>query len=159
MCSLCLINLLPFVFLDFLIFADVYLRTIFTIPISTTTQIAQPVIIPSKHSIQGPIAVEYDNRDGRLYWTDISEPAFIARTYLNGSEFQVIHSDIGVPEGIAIDKIDRKMYWTDRKRKVIEVSQLDGTSRKVLIQRSSLNLRDIQVDNRNRYTSLENFSL
>ena len=40
---------------------------------------------------------------------------------------------MGVPDGLAIDWIHNKMYWTDTGRNTLEQSDLNGNSRRVLI--------------------------
>ena len=41
---------------------------------------------------------------------------------------------LSTADGIAVDWIARNLYWTHTGRNVIEVSRLDGTSRKTLVQ-------------------------
>ena len=51
-----------------------------------------------------------------------------------------------------MDWITDKLYWTDSTTKVIEVSELDGSNRKVLFCADVDNPRPIVVDPFNRYT-------
>jgi len=41
---------------------------------------------------------------------------------------------LGVPDGLAIDWINNKMYWTDTGRNTFEQSDLNGNSRRILIR-------------------------
>ena len=46
----------------------------------------------------------------------------------------LISTNLATADGIAVDWIARNLYWTDTGRNVIEVSRLDGSSRKTLIE-------------------------
>ena len=48
--------------------------------------------------------------------------------------------------GIAIDPERRRVYWTDEDRDVIEVANLDGSGRQVIVQSSLNEPRGIVVD-------------
>jgi len=45
----------------------------------------------------------------------------------------IISSDVKHLNGVAIDWVARNLYWTDTGTDTIEVSRLNGSSRKVLI--------------------------
>ena len=48
-------------------------------------------------------------------------------------------------DGLAVDAIGRKIYWTDTGTNRIEVARLDGTCRKVLVNNSLDEPRAIAV--------------
>lgn len=51
------------------------------------------------------------------------------------------------PEGIAIDSISRRLYWTDSVKDTIEVASLeDPKLRTILINKHLVNPRGIAVD-------------
>ena len=50
------------------------------------------------------------------------------------------------PDGIAVDWISRNLYWTDTGTDRIEVSRLNGTSRRVLIADDLEEPRAITLD-------------
>lgn len=78
---------------------------------------------------------------------------FHCNTYLNEFKFfaQSI-SDIVSPEGIAIDWISRRIYWTDSSKDTIEVASLDDAkSRAVIVQGNLVNPRGIAVDPQQKY--------
>ena len=54
------------------------------------------------------------------------------------------------PDGIALDAVNRKLYWTDRWKKVVEMSELDGSQRKAIITNHLYMPFDIAVDPQNR---------
>ena len=52
---------------------------------------------------------------------------------MDGTNRQVLHNtEIGEPNGIAIDYQTQTIYWTDSDRDVIEYSNVDGTNRQQL---------------------------
>lgn len=50
------------------------------------------------------------------------------------------------PGGVAVDWINKKLYWADAGTKRIEVSNLDGSMRSLLIWQALDKPRDIVVD-------------
>ena len=63
-----------------------------------------------------------------------------------GPRITVIGVDIYTPESIAIDWIGRKLYWADSAYKRIEVSNLDGTVRRVLFWTNIARITSIAID-------------
>lgn len=55
------------------------------------------------------------------------------------------------PDGLACDWLGKKLYWTDSETNRIEVSNLDGTFRKVLFWRRLDQPRAIALDPQNGY--------
>ena len=54
--------------------------------------------------------------------------------------------DIKAPDHIAVDWIARNIYWTDGVLSRIEVSRLDGTSRKIIISDYLHKPRGLTID-------------
>ena len=82
-----------------------------------------------------------------IYWTDIVHDS-IQRAKIgahNNSFETVIQFNLESPEGIAVDWIGRKLYWTDRSPGKVEVSELDGRNRAVLISENVKRPRAIVV--------------
>ena len=59
---------------------------------------------------------------------------------------EVLISDVHTPDGIAIDWVGRKMYWTDGGFNMIEVAELDGGNRLTLFNTGLQEPRAIVVD-------------
>uniref|UniRef100_A0A8D3D5C1 Nidogen 1 n=1 Tax=Scophthalmus maximus TaxID=52904 RepID=A0A8D3D5C1_SCOMX len=84
------------------------------------------------------IALAFDCVEQMVYWTDITGPA-ISKASVSGGDVIPLQS----PEGIAIDHVSRLLFWTDSMRDTVEVSQLDGSQRKVLFDTDLVNPRPI----------------
>uniref|UniRef100_A0A8C2E666 Nidogen 1b n=1 Tax=Cyprinus carpio TaxID=7962 RepID=A0A8C2E666_CYPCA len=91
------------------------------------------------------IAVAFDCVEQMIFWSDITQPS-ISRATLQGGETSLLITDLGCPEGIAIDHMSRNMYWTDSILDRIEVSRLDGSQRRVLFDDDLINPRPIIAD-------------
>jgi len=58
----------------------------------------------------------------------------------------VVSSSVESPAGLAIDWITQKLYWTDAGEKRIEVSDVDGDLRTVIVWEHLDKPRDIAVN-------------
>ena len=58
----------------------------------------------------------------------------------------LVSSEVKHPDGVAVDWVGRNLYWTDTGTDRIEVSRLDGMSRKVLISENLDEPRAITLD-------------
>ena len=83
------------------------------------------------------VALDVDRVTGHLVWSDTTQDK-IFRALPGGtlatSTVEVIAFNLDTVEGLAVDEINRKLYWTDAGRSSLEVAELeDGGHRKVLI--------------------------
>ncbi|XP_059144487.1 low-density lipoprotein receptor-related protein 4-like [Physella acuta] len=87
--------------------------------------------LPDLHNV---IALDFDYLDSMVYYTDVYLDV-IRRASLNGSQWveNVVQKELATTDGLAVDWIARNLYWTDSGHDVIEVSRLDGSSRKTII--------------------------
>ncbi|XP_038060129.1 low-density lipoprotein receptor-related protein 4-like [Patiria miniata] len=68
-----------------------------------------------------------------IYWTDVGNPAKIEAIRHDGRHRATIAtSNLTMPTGITIDYKNQKLLWIDSARKVIEISNLDGTERSII---------------------------
>ncbi|KAM4615156.1 low-density lipoprotein receptor-related protein 6 isoform 1-T1 [Polymixia lowei] len=82
-----------------------------------------------------PRAIVLDPVAGYMYWTDWGEVPKIERADLDGTERVVmVNTSLGWPNGLALDYDERKIYWGDAKTDKIEVMNMDGTGRRVLVE-------------------------
>lgn len=94
---------------------------------------------------QMPIALDYDCRDSRIYYTDISSKTIRSINFDGGDE-KIVVRDVGSGEGVAVDWLSRNLYWTDAHFDRIEVAKLDGSDRKTLFDHEIYDPRAIVVD-------------
>ncbi|KAH9496208.1 Low-density lipoprotein receptor- protein 4 [Bulinus truncatus] len=88
--------------------------------------------LPDLHNV---IALDFDYHDNMVYYTDVYLDV-IRRASLNGSQWieNIVLKELATTDGLAVDWIARNLYWTDSGHDVIEVSRLDGSSRKTIIE-------------------------
>ena len=83
---------------------------------------------------RGAIALDYDFDTGYIFWTDvINETINRARMEENPKVDVLVKIHLDTPDGIAVDWINSKLYWTDTGTDMIEVADFDGTKRLELI--------------------------
>lgn len=80
----------------------------------------------------------------RLLWSTKDQVWF--QRILRSCLTLIFVSDLSSPEGIAIDHLGRNVFWTDSMKDRIEVSSLDGSQRRVLINTDLVNPRAILTD-------------
>ncbi|ESP00656.1 hypothetical protein LOTGIDRAFT_112161, partial [Lottia gigantea] len=103
-------------------------------------------------SVECAIAVDYDIRNNKVYWTDVSmEKILSADIDDNTTVTTVADTFVNTPDGIAVDWIHKHLYWTDTGYNKIEVSTLDGKMRRVLIDSDLDEPRAIVLDPSNGY--------
>lgn len=97
--------------------------------------------------LEDAAAVDFVFSRGLIYWSDVSEEA-IKRIDFNktGSNQDVVISGLVSPDGLACDWLGQKLYWTDSETNRIEVSNLDGSLRKVLFWQELDQPRAIALD-------------
>ena len=69
-----------------------------------------------------------------LYWSNVGYHPKLERSWLDGSHREVlVNTSIEWPNGLAIDYTERKLYWADAKLDKIEVCNLNGSGRRVVL--------------------------
>jgi len=96
------------------------------------------VISASRSS--GPDGIAVDEPAGRIYWTTMGAVAVddgtIERTELDGSHATTIVAAGGTftPKQIKIDRLARKLYWSDREGMRVMRANLDGSAIETLVE-------------------------
>ena len=76
--------------------------------------------------------MDFHYTKGFIFWTDYNLKK-IKRIHVSTGEVEdVVSVGLKKPEGLAVDWIAGKLYWTERETNRIEVANLDGSNRKVL---------------------------
>lgn len=85
-------------------------------------------------NLDEPRAIVVDPVGGYMYWTDWGSNPMIERAELDGTErISIINTSLDWPNGLAIDYNNQKLYWGDAKLDKIEMANLDGSDRRVLV--------------------------
>jgi DNA-binding beta-propeller fold protein YncE len=94
---------------------------------SRTTLLNESVLQEATTLVLDPFA-------GYLFFTDWHYPPFIGRLGMDGTNFtKIVTQDIGTPIGLAIDRITKRIWWTDTHLKRIEFSDYNGRNRFVAV--------------------------
>lgn len=96
--------------------------------------------------ITNAVALDVDRKTGDIYWADTEQDA-IFRSSPDGQQIRQIHSEsMSMVDGMMVDSFGRKLYWTDSGRHCIEVSELNGDNRNVLLWQDIESPRGIAMD-------------
>ena len=73
-----------------------------------------------------------------MYWTDWGSTPKIENAGMDGSSRQtIVTGSLGWPNGLTIDQTTNLLYWADAKLDKIEVSNLNGGNRRVIMSSST----------------------
>jgi low density lipoprotein receptor-related protein 5/6 len=68
-----------------------------------------------------------------MYWSDWGSKACVSRAAMDGTRQSIIIGKVGRANGLTIDYVQHRLYWTELGHRVIESSDLDGKERAVVI--------------------------
>ena len=81
-----------------------------------------------------PRDLSLDLKHGWMYWSDWGANPKIERSWMDGTHREsVITENITWPNGIALDVKEQKIYWCDAKTERIEMANVDGSERRILL--------------------------
>ena len=80
------------------------------------------------------VAIDIDIHKQLVYWSDVRRKEIKYVNLNNRSDQAIVLSRLGIVEGIAIDWVARKLYWTDSLNLIIGVSGLRGQDKRELIR-------------------------
>ena len=74
---------------------------------------------------KGAVALDFDFNSGYIFWTDVIEEEIRRAKMEENPKVEVIAKiNVDPPDGIAVDWINKKLYWTDTGNDMIEVQIL-----------------------------------
>lgn len=75
----------------------------------------------------GSVNLVYMIRVSRyMYWTEWGGRPRIARAHMDGSNIVTLVDKVGRANGLTIDYIDQRLYWTDLDTSMIESTNMQG---------------------------------
>jgi low-density lipoprotein receptor-related protein 1 (alpha-2-macroglobulin receptor) len=98
------------------------------------------------------VAIDYDWISDCIFWSDVTSRGSSLRKMCNLTKNvseppKIEHlATLQNPDGLAVDWVGRNLYWCDKGSDTIEVSDLNGKHRKVLISQGLREPRAIAVD-------------
>lgn len=89
-------------------------------------------------AMKNVVALDIDRATGALFWADTTLDKIFMGTDRDGAwHVEVVAYNLDTVEGLAVDEVNRKIYWTDAGKSSLEVAELDargaGRHRKVLV--------------------------
>ena len=96
------------------------------------------------------VAIDYDYLTECAFWSDITKYGSSLRKLCrnnNDKTTEILNLvTLQNPDGLAVDWIGRNLYWCDKGSDTIEVANLDGKFRKILIHKDLQEPRALTVD-------------
>uniref|UniRef100_S4RVU3 Low density lipoprotein receptor-related protein 6 n=1 Tax=Petromyzon marinus TaxID=7757 RepID=S4RVU3_PETMA len=115
-----------------------------------TTRVANSTVVVVG-GLEDAVAVDFLFGESAVYWTDLGEEAIKRASIVNGTawggaagappsagagawpQVTIVATGLVSPDGLACDWLGRKLYWTDSETNRVELAELDGSHRKVLV--------------------------
>lgn len=91
------------------------------------------------------VDVDYDCLMEHVFYSDVID-GYIGRINTDSPGLKILYRNLEFPEGIAVDWVHRKIYWTESKGRRISVGKLDGSQSTVLFREMVYQPRDILCD-------------
>ena len=91
------------------------------------------------------VAIDYDYQSNCIFWSDVTSRGSSLRKMCNNSNIEQL-ATLQNPDGLAVDWVGRNLYWCDKGSDTIEVTDLKGNFRKVLIDQGLAEPRAIALD-------------
>ena len=94
------------------------------------------------------VALDFDYESKCAFWSDVTAHGSSLRKLCKvGEESKILNlATLQNPDGLAVDWVGRNLYWCDKGSDTIEVSDLDGKFRKILIHEGLQEPRSLAVD-------------
>lgn len=117
-------------------------------PTSSSPTVHSQILL---NNLQNAVSIDFHWTTGRLYWADITQDA-IYTMHINGSAIDgsqlirpIVQAGLVSPSGLCVDWVNGFIIWTDSGTSRIELCDLDGDNRHVLLHREVRRPRDIVV--------------
>uniref|UniRef100_A0A672JJU4 Low density lipoprotein receptor-related protein 5 n=1 Tax=Salarias fasciatus TaxID=181472 RepID=A0A672JJU4_SALFA len=89
--------------------------------------------LDNPRSLDNPHSLALDPANGYMYWTEWGGRPRIARAYMDGSVIISLVDKVGRANGLTIDYVDHRLYWTDLDTCMIESTNMQGLQREIIV--------------------------
>jgi len=84
--------------------------------------------------IEQPRAIAIHHSSKQVLYTDWgSKPAIVQLSMDGSNKKNLVDNDVSWPNGLAVDQVLDRIYWSDAKKDTIESIRLDGTDRRLIL--------------------------
>ena len=83
--------------------------------------------------MKGIVDLDFDYATNYVYWTDVTHDILQRARIDKYNSTELLLRDLHTPDGLTVDWIGRKLYWSDTGLMKIEVAELDGTNNMDLV--------------------------
>ncbi|XP_063411286.1 prolow-density lipoprotein receptor-related protein 1-like [Mytilus trossulus] len=87
--------------------------------------------------LQEPRGLEVHPLRGYLFYTDWGDQPHISRAHMDGTHIErIITQNLAWPNGLTIDYVTEKIFWSDASLDYISMADLDGSNQFVVINKN-----------------------
>ena len=97
-------------------------------------------------SVDNVVATTSDMQNGIIYYSDMDTKKIMKLVKGGTKPEPVIESGLSLVEGLAYDWVGKNLYWLDSKLNTIEVSQIDGANRMIIVNQNISQPRGLALD-------------
>ncbi|XP_065669353.1 low-density lipoprotein receptor 2 isoform X3 [Hydra vulgaris] len=99
------------------------------------------------NGLEGAVSIDFDVHNNFIYWTDVVQET-INRAIIGSNQMrpEILVKNTHTSDGLAVDWLTGKLYWTDAGYKTIEVADLSGKNNADLVTIDLLEPRAISLD-------------
>ncbi|XP_022777675.1 low-density lipoprotein receptor-related protein 6-like [Stylophora pistillata] len=86
------------------------------------------------NELEEPRTIVLDENNGIMVWTSWGSKPNIAKANMDGSgRHTIVTRNLSRPDGLTIDRVTNCVYWADTQQNTIEMSDLNGGHRQVIL--------------------------
>ena len=97
--------------------------------------------------LKGVVAIDFHFGRHHLFWTDVvTESIYRSDLSRENKTHEVLLTGVRTADGLAVDWIADRIYWTDTGLKLIEVASINGKQRMKLVSNDLEEPRAVAVE-------------
>lgn len=98
------------------------------------------------NDVHSVVVVDYHLTDSKIFYADVGSQVIRSVDMINTSKTEdIITTSIQTVNGLVVDWMANNLYWSDSLTHLIEVSRLDGSSRKVVVGKNINDPRSLAI--------------